>query len=277
MGIDNKTVSNRNQSNTEQFLHVGFHQIGRNPWKSNWILHSNKIFSLAIRIGKKLDKQQWRCYRGNPGRLEVNQQVEWEPNTKRSSVLVLQWTVTDASLQLCKATNKEVAAPITQRKILSMISLLFDQIGLFAAFSVHMGWLLKSNCTKKRMLPQSMWSVNKKRNCKHKTHKMLESLTKFTGERYEVGMWWSELEPNLPNNYSSALGQLYSLKRRFQRYQNLKRLYQQSTDTDVETGFLKILDKSEMKGTFGKEWYLQHNPVINPAKPSKVSRFCNAA
>ena len=38
--------------------------------------------------------------------------------------------------------------------------------------------------------------------------KMLESTTKITGERYEVGMLWSEPEPNLPNNYSSALGQL---------------------------------------------------------------------
>ena len=45
--------------------------------------------------------------------------------------------------------------------------------------------------------------------------KFLESTTKFTGERYEVGMLWSQPEPNLPNNYGSALGQLYSLERRF--------------------------------------------------------------
>ena len=106
---------------------------------------------------------------------------------------------------------------------------------------------------------------------------MLESTTKFTGERYEVGMLWSEPEPNLPNNYSSALGQLYSLERRFQRDPNLKNLYQQSIDTDVEKGFLKILDESEVKGTFGKEWYLPHHPVLNPNKPGKVRRVCNAA
>ena len=29
--------------------------------------------------------------------------------------------------------------------------------------------------------------------------KFLERTTKFTDERYEVGMLWSELEPNLPN------------------------------------------------------------------------------
>ena len=38
--------------------------------------------------------------------------------------------------------------------------------------------------------------------------KFLESTTKFTGERYEVGMLWSEPEPNLLNNYGSAIGQL---------------------------------------------------------------------
>ena len=83
--------------------------------------------------------------------------------------------------------------------------------------------------------------------------KMLESTTKFTGERYEVGMLWSEPEPNLPNNYCSALGQLYSLERRFRRDRNLKSLYQQSIDTDVEREFVNILDESEVKGTFGKD------------------------
>ena len=106
---------------------------------------------------------------------------------------------------------------------------------------------------------------------------MLESTTKFTGERHEVGMLWSEPEPNQPNNYSSALGQLYSLERKFQRDPNLKSLYQQSIDTDEEQRFVKILDASEVKGTFGKEWYLPHHPVLNPNKPGKVRRVCNAA
>ena len=62
---------------------------------------------------------------------------------------------------------------------------------------------------------------------------MLESTKKFTGERYEMGMLWSEPEPNLPNKYSSALGQLYSLERRFQRDPNLKMLYQQSIEEEI--------------------------------------------
>ena len=83
--------------------------------------------------------------------------------------------------------------------------------------------------------------------------KMLEGTTKFTGKRYEIGMLWSEPEANLPNSNTSALGQLYSLERRAQRDPNLKSLYQQSKNTDVEKGFVKILDESEVKGTFEKE------------------------
>ena len=90
-------------------------------------------------------------------------------------------------------------------------------------------------------------------------------------------MLWSEQESNLPNNYGSALGQHYSLERRFQRDPSLKELYQQSIDTEVEKGFVKILGESEVKGTFGKEWYLPHQPVLNANKPGKVRRVCNAA
>ena len=45
-------------------------------------------------------------------------------------------------------TNKEVEAPITQKKIMSLVSSVFDPIGLFAPFSVHMRRLLKGIWTK---------------------------------------------------------------------------------------------------------------------------------
>ena len=53
-------------------------------------------------------------------------------------MLGLQWTIIDDSLR-----------PITQRKILSLVSSVFDLIGLFAPFSVHMRRLLKGIWTKK--------------------------------------------------------------------------------------------------------------------------------
>ena len=65
-------------------------------------------------------------------------------NTEGSSVLGIQWTVTDDSLQMCRGTNKEVEAPITQKKILPLVSSVFGPIRLFAPLSVHMRRLLKS-------------------------------------------------------------------------------------------------------------------------------------
>ena len=75
--------------------------------------------------------------------ISNTKQVKVEPNTKRSSVLGLEWTVTDDSIQLCRGTNKEVETTTTQRKILSLVSQVFEPIGLFAPISVHMRRLLK--------------------------------------------------------------------------------------------------------------------------------------
>ena len=52
---------------------------------------------------------------------------------------------------------------------------------------------------------------------------------------------------------------------------------QQSIETAVENEFVEILDETKVKGTFGKEWFLPHHPVLNPNKPGKVRSVCNAA
>ena len=75
--------------------------------------------------------------------ISSTKKVEVEPNTEGSSVLEMQWTVTDDSIQVCRGTNKEAETPIIQMKILWMVSSVFDPIGLFAPFSVHMRQLLK--------------------------------------------------------------------------------------------------------------------------------------
>ena len=67
--------------------------------------------------------------------------VEVEPN-KKSAWVVLQWTITDDCLEVCKSTSKDVETPITQRKILSLVLSVFDPLGLFAPFSVQMRRLL---------------------------------------------------------------------------------------------------------------------------------------
>ena len=47
-----------------------------------------------------------------------------------------------------QGTNKEIETPISQRKNLSLVSSLFEPIGLFAPFIVHMRRFLKSIWTK---------------------------------------------------------------------------------------------------------------------------------
>ena len=161
-----------------------------------------------------------------------------------------------------------VSGPMTGKRRQNVCHFAFTE-DVKVVENIQTWWDIETYASKINVVSQSKKELQ--------AQKMLESTKKFTGERYEVGMLWSEPKPNLPNNYSSALGQLYSLERRFQRDANLKNLYQQSIDTDVEKRFVKILDKSEVKGTFGKEWYLPHHPVLNPNKPCKVRRVCNAA
>ena len=108
--------------------------------------------------------------------------------------------------------------------------------------------------------------------------KTLEQTTQFNGERYEVGLLWREDEVKLPNNFYSAMGQLKSLERRLQKDEALKKRYQETIDTDVNAGYVRKVDQAELNETKDKlQWYLPHHPVINPHKPEKVRRVCNAA
>ena len=75
--------------------------------------------------------------------ISETKQVEVEPSKVGSSVLGLQWTVTEDSLQVCRGTSNKIETPITQRKISFLVSSVFDPLGLFAPFSVHMSRLLK--------------------------------------------------------------------------------------------------------------------------------------
>ena len=154
-----------------------------------------------------------------------------------------------------------VSGPMTGKKSQNVCHFALRE-DVKVAENIQSWWDIETYASKINVVSQS--------KNEQQAQKFLESTTKFTGERYEVGMLLNEPEPNLPNSYSSALGQLHSPERRFQRDPKLKELYQPSIDTDVEKGFVKILGKSEVKGTCGKEWYLPHHPVLNPSKPGKV-------
>ena len=111
-----------------------------------------------------------------------------------------------------------------------------------------------------------------------KALEMLKATTKFDGERYEVGLLWKKSKPQLPNNYSSAVSQLKCLERRLEKDANLKQRYRETIDVDVQKGFVRVLGEAELENTKSDlQWYVLHLPVLNPNKPDKVRRICNAA
>ncbi|XP_075262530.1 uncharacterized protein LOC142354150 [Convolutriloba macropyga] len=107
----------------------------------------------------------------------------------------------------------------------------------------------------------------------HRAIKTLEQTTRFTGERYEVGLLWREDEVKLPNNFYSAMGQLKSLERRLQKDDILRKRYQETSDTDVKAGYVRKVQQIELNETKDMlQWYLPHHPVINPHKTRKSQK-----
>ena len=60
--------------------------------------------------------------------------------------------------------------------------------------------------------------------------------------------------------------------------QSLKARYSETINSDLKKGYVSILSKDELSATEkGPVWYVPHHPVLNPHKPDKVRRVCNAA
>ena len=76
--------------------------------------------------------------------------------------------------------------------------------------------------------------------------KLQHKKTRKCDEIYRRALWHknavNKIERKLPNNSGSDLGQLYSMKQIFQKDLNIKNLYQQSIDKDVEKGCLKTFE-----------------------------------
>ena len=107
---------------------------------------------------------------------------------------------------------------------------------------------------------------------------ILNSTIKFIGDRYEVGLLWNGEKAALSNNFSSALGQLRSLKHRLDADESLKLRYSETIASDLKKGYVSILSSDELAATTNQPvWCVPHHPVLNPYKPDKVRRVCNAA
>ena len=89
--------------------------------------------------------------------------------------------------------------------------------------------------------------------------KTLERTTRFSGERYEVGLLWREDKMMLPNNFYSAMWQLKSLEQRLQKDEKLKSATKKSlkrTSTLVTSGKLTKPNETKPKTTFNGICYI---------------------
>ena len=69
-----------------------------------------------------------------------------------------------------------------------------------------------------------------------------------------------------------------SLENRLAKNPELKDAYSDTIKTDKDSGYIRILEPTELQETRNEpHWHLPHHPVINPNKPGKVRRVCNAA
>ena len=58
----------------------------------------------------------------------------------------------------------------------------------------------------------------------------------------------------------------------------LQKRYEETIDTDVKAGYVRKVQQVELNETRDNlQWSLPHHPVINPHKPEKIRRVCNAA
>ena len=106
----------------------------------------------------------------------------------------------------------------------------------------------------------------------------LEKTTKLVDGRYEVWLPWAEENATIQKNSFSAHSQFCSLERRLEKDESLKQRYEETVNVDVQNGYVRNLEEGELDATEDeRQWYVPHHPVINPHKPEKVRRVCNAA
>ena len=100
-----------------------------------------------------------------------------------------------------------------------------------------------------------------------RAHEIFESTTAHNGLRYNVGMLWAADNTKLPNKYFSSPVQLKSLEKRLAEAEDLREKYTSTIKEDLNKGYvIEVPDAHMVEGRSDKEWYLPHNPVLNPNK-----------
>ena len=134
---------------------------------------------------------------------------------------------------------------------------------------------------------KSWYDIESFRTCKQvdtrsaayaRAHEILESTTIHNGLRYDVGMLWAAYNTKLPNNYFSSFVQIKSLEKRLAKDEDLREKYTSTIKEGLNKGnVIEVPNAQKVANRSDKEWYLPHQPVIDPNKPGKVRRVLNGA
>ena len=90
-------------------------------------------------------------------------------------------------------------------------------------------------------------------------------------------MWDPDAKP-LTDNFFSAKSWLLLLESRLCKNPEVQVGYVKTNEDDIANGHVRKVPLSEVKTTHClPQWYLPHHPVVNPNKPNKIRRVCNAA
>ena len=110
-----------------------------------------------------------------------------------------------------------------------------------------------------------------------KALEILKKTTRLVEDRYEVGPFCADNKVIL-NNYVSIYTQLCSVERRLEKNPDLTKRYEAKMKVDLENKHVRRVDDAELSSSISDpQLRVPHHPVINPNKPEKVSRVCNAA
>ena len=91
-------------------------------------------------------------------------------------------------------------------------------------------------------------------------------------------MPWAADNTKLPNNYFSSLVNLKSLEKRLAKDEDLREKYTKTIKEDLNMGYvIEVPNAHKVENWSDKEWYLPHQPVLNPNKLGKVRRVLNGA
>uniref|UniRef100_A0A5S6Q5X3 Uncharacterized protein n=1 Tax=Trichuris muris TaxID=70415 RepID=A0A5S6Q5X3_TRIMR len=108
--------------------------------------------------------------------------------------------------------------------------------------------------------------------------RILETTTRFTGERYEAGLLWRFDDTRLPDNRQASLKRFYALERRLIADPYLAAKCTEVIEEYLRCDHAKVLTVEEANvRQIGRTWYLPYHPVFNPNKPTKLRVVFDAA